>query len=207
MAVRKMKALKALAIFLVFGFAQVGVQAGLGSPGTALPQARLIAARVASTRNNQPIQINGNNTNAGTTVLTGAIIETGDQAGATIDINPLGSFDIEPNSRVQLDFTDTGYRVKVFRGCVKLRSKGNDNAEAYTEEGASEKTSDNRKSFGVCFLNGQLTPQTASTAATSTGGLSGGQWAAIIAGIGGTTALVIVATTNGGTGRGANPSP
>jgi hypothetical protein len=206
MAVRKMKALKALALFLVFCFAQVYVQAGLTDPGAGGVPQRLIAARVTSTRNNQPILINNNSAGAGTTILTGAIVETGDQASATVDISPLGSFDIEPNSRVQLDFNDSGFRLKVFRGCVKVKAKGNDNAEVYTEEGASEKTNSNRRGFGVCFLNGQLTPQTTATAAGTGGGLTGVQWAAIIAGIGATTTLVIVATS-GGTGPGANPSP
>ena len=209
MAVRKMKALKALALFLIFCFAQVYVQAGLGSPGSALPQARLIAARVSSTSNNRPILINGNNTNAGTTVLTGAVIETGDQVSATIDISPLGSFDILPNSKVQLDFNDSGYRMKVFRGCVRARSSGNEVAEAYTEQGASEKTDNNRKAFGVCYLNGQFTPETAQ-AASAGGGMGGGAVAAIAVGIGATVALVAVAVGgggSGGSGPGANPSP
>jgi hypothetical protein len=204
MAVRKMKALKALALFLVFCFAQVYVQAGLTDPGAGGVPQRLIAARVTSTRNNQPILINNNSAGAGTTILTGAIVETGDQASATIDISPLGSFDIGPNSRVQLDFNESGFRLKVFRGCVAVKSRGNDNAEVYTEEGASEKTNSKRRAFGVCFLNGQLTPQTATAAAG--GGLSGAQWGAIIASIGGTTVLIIGAN-NGGTGRPPNPSP
>src|SRR2546426_11215227 len=49
MAVRKMKVLKALALFLVFCFAQVYVQAGLGNPGGGIPQgARLITARLTT---------------------------------------------------------------------------------------------------------------------------------------------------------------
>jgi hypothetical protein len=204
MTVRKMKALKALAVFLIFGFTQVYVQAGLGSPGSVLPQARLIAARVSSTRNNQPILINGNSSGAGQSVLTGAMIETGDQVSGTIDISPLGSFDIGPNSRVQLDFNDSGFRLKVFRGCVTVKSRGNDIAEAYTEEGASEKTNSNRKVFGVCYLNGQLT-QEAVQAASTGGGLSGGAVAGIIAG--GAAVAVIAVAAGGGGGRGANPSP
>jgi hypothetical protein len=205
MAVRKIKALKALVVFLIFGFTQVYVQAGLGSPGSVLPQARLIAARVSSTRNNQPILINGNSSSAGQSVLTGAMVETGDQVSATIDISPLGSFDIGPNSRVQLDFNDSGFRLKVFRGCVTVKSRANDVAEAYTEEGASEKTNPNRKTFGVCYLNGQLTQEAVQTTASTGGGLSGGAVAAIIGG--GAAVAVIAATAGGRGGRGANPSP
>jgi len=208
MAVRKMKALKVLALFLVFCFAQVYVQGELGSPGAgagAIPQ-RLITARL-TTRNNQPITVNGNTATTGVTILTGAMLETGDQVSATVDLGPLGSVELGPNSRMQLDFDDGGFKVKLFRGCAAVKSKGNANAEVATEEGASEKTNNNRKAFGVCFLNGQLSPQTTTTAATGGGGLTVAQWVAILAGAGAVTTAVIVGVAGGGTGRGANPSP
>ena len=206
MAVRKMKALKALALFLVFCFAQVYVQAGLGNPGAgAIPQ-RLITARL-TTRNNQPITVNGNTANTGLTILPGAMLETGDQVSATVDLGPLGSVELGPNSKMQLDFDENGFKVKLFRGCAAVKSKGNANAEVATEEGASEKTNNNRKGFGVCFLNGQLSPQTTAAAATGGGGLTGAQIAAIVGAAGAVATLVVVGVGGGGTGRGGNPSP
>src|SRR5438445_801424 len=83
--IRKMKVLKALALFLVFCFAQVYVQAGLGNPGGGIPQgARLITARL-TTRGGAAL-VNGVSTASGATILTGAAIETPDQVSATVDL-------------------------------------------------------------------------------------------------------------------------
>ncbi len=210
MAVRKLKALKALAIFLIFCFAQVYVQAGLGNPGT-LPQgARLITARL-TTRGGAAL-LNGVSSTSGATVLTGAAIETPDNVSATVDLGPLGTLDIAPNTSLQLDYTDTGARVNLKRGCALLKVRGNATGEVYTDQGASEKTDNNRKSLGFCFLNGQLSPGSVSTvvpmvSGTTAGtGLTHAELIAILAGGGATAALLIIGL-NGGTGRGANPSP
>ena len=210
MAVRKMKALKALALFLIFCFAQVYVQAGLGSPGTGIPVpqgARLITARL--TTRGGAILVNGSSANTGDTILTGASIEVPDQVSATIDLGSLGTLDIAPNSSLQLDYTDTGVRVNLKRGCATFKAKGNWNGEIYTDQGASEKTDKNRRALGFCFLNGQLTPGSVNPAVV-TGGTGGGltkaEIIAIIAGAGATATLLAIGL-NGGTGRGANPSP
>jgi len=209
MAVRRMKALKALALFLVFCFAQVYVQAGLGSSGGGTPQgARLITARL-TTRGGAAL-VNGVSTASGATILTGAAIETPDQVSATVDLGSLGSLDIAPNSSLQLDYTDTSARVNLKRGCATLKIKGNANGEMYTDQGASEKTDKNRRGLGFCFLNGQLSPGTVSpppvVGGTAGAGLTKAEIIAIIAGAGGTAALLAIGL-NGGTGRGANPSP
>ncbi len=208
MAVRKLKALKALAIFLIFCFAQVYVQAGLGNPGT-LPQgARLITARL-TTRGGAAL-VNGVSSTSGATVLTGAAIETPDNVSATVDLGPLGTLDIAPNTSLQLDYTDTGARVNLKRGCAVLKVKGNATGEVYTDQGASEKTDNNRKSLGFCFLNGQLSPSSVSpvvpVGGTAAGGLTHAELIAILAG-GGAAAALLAIGLHGGTGRGANPSP
>jgi len=96
------------------------------------------------------------------------------------------------------------------RGCATFRARGNGNGEIYTDQGASEKTDKNRRSLGFCFLNGQLSPgsvNTAVTGGTSAGaGLTKAEIIAIVAGAGATAALLAIGL-NGGTGRGANPSP
>ena len=207
MAVRKLKALKALAIFLIFCFAQVYVQAGLGSPGT-LPQgARLITARL-TTRGGAAL-VNGASSTSGATILTGATIETPDNVSATVDLGPLGTLDIAPNTSLQLDYTDSSARVNLKRGCAVLKVKGNATGEVYTDQGASEKTDNNRKSLGFCFLNGQLSPGTSTVVPTVGGagtGLTHAELIAILAG-GGATAALLAIGLHSGTGRGGNPSP
>jgi hypothetical protein len=199
MDTRKKNALKALAVILAFSFAQVYVQAGLPNPAPGAPQ-RAITARLL-TKNNAPITVNGNNTGTGATILTGATIETPDQVSATIDLGDGGVIELQPNSKIQLDFDENGnVRVKVLRGCVVSKKKNNvlpGEMEIYTDQ-ASYKTDKKQHSLAGCLLpNGQLGPL--STTAT---GLTTGEIGGIVAGgIGGAVVLGVVLT------RGGNPSP
>jgi hypothetical protein len=204
MTSRHKKALKALAAFLVFAFAQVYVQAGL--PGTVpggAPQ-RIITARL-TTKNNTPITVNGNTAGTGATILTGATIETPDQVSGTIDLGEAGVVEVEPNSKIQIDFDQNGnVRVKVLRGCAVARRKANVLPNASTEiysDGASEKTDNNRRHMGFCLTpNGGLSPYGAVPGGGA--GLSHGALTAILVGGGVGGGLAIYFATRGG-----NPSP
>jgi hypothetical protein len=197
MDTRKKKALKALAVFLAFSFAQVYVQAALPKAGAPPPQQAITAKLV--TTNNQPITVNGISVGTGGTILTGATIETPDQVGATIDLGDAGVIELQPGSKIQLDFDEKGnVRVKVIKGCTVVKKKTNalpGEIEMYTDT-ASEKTDDNKHNMGFCLTpNGGLSP-------VSAAGLSGVELGAIAAGaIGGGVALGYGLT------RGGNPSP
>lgn len=213
MSLRQGKAFKAIAVVLAFAFAQVYVQtsfAGPGTPKVSVPVPQQFVARL-TIRGGPSATVNGASAASGATVLTGATIETPDQVSATLDLGPLGTIDLQPNSAIQLDFDDSGnVRVKVLRGCVAIKKKGPGEAEAYTAEGASEKTSSNRKGMGFCYLDGKLNPAGSAAAAAVAGGGGGGGGlfglgtAATVAIIGGGGAIVAIALV--GT-RGDNPSP
>jgi hypothetical protein len=202
MDTKKKKALKALAVFLAFGFAQVYVQAGLPSPVPGAPQ-RAITARLL-TKNNVPITVNGNPTGTGATILTGAIVETPDQVSGSIDLGDAGVIELQPGSKIQLDFDENGnVKVKVLRGCVVTKKKTNvlpGEMEIYTDQ-ASYKTDKKRNHLGGCLLpNGSLGSLTG-TAATGIG-LSGAAIGGIVAGgVGGAIILGVALS------RGNNPSP
>ncbi|HVS82088.1 MAG TPA: hypothetical protein VHE60_10180 [Pyrinomonadaceae bacterium] len=206
MTSRHKKALKAVGVFLAFSFAQVYVQASLPAPAPApgAPQ-RAITAKLA-TKNNAPITVNGNSAGTGATILTGATIETPDQVSAVIDLGDAGVIELQPNSKIQLDFDANGnVRMKVLKGCAVARRKTNvltdATTEIYTDQGASEKTNKNRRHMGFCYLpDGKLTPFSAAAAAG--GGLSGGALAGIVVagGVGGGLAIYFAT-------RGGNPSP
>ncbi len=208
MDTRKGKVVKVLTVVLAFSFAQVYVQASWPSPAPgAPPPQRAITARLI-TKNNQPITVNGNSLATGGTILTGATIETPALVSATIDLGDAGVVELQPNSKVQLDFDANGnVRVNVIQGCAVARKKTNvlpGEMEIYTST-ASEKTDKTRSSLGFCILpNGGLGPlgsvSTAGTAAA--GGISGGKLAVLIGGIAaGTTGAAFAIT------RGSNPSP
>jgi len=197
---RQRKALRAAAIFLAFCFAQVYVHGALpNSSATAPVPQRQITARL-TTKNNQPITVNGNAAGTGATLLTGATIETPDQVSATIDLGDAGVVELQPNSQIKLDFDENGnVRVKVIRGCAVTRKKTNvlpGEMELYTDQ-ASEKTDKKRRHVAGCILpNGQL------------GSLSGGIGGATLAGIavaGGTAGIITAALTRGGTMSGSTP--
>ncbi len=156
MTSRHKKALTALAVFLTFSFAQVYVQASLPAPAPGSPQ-RAITAKLA-TKNNAPITINGNSAGTGTTILTGATIETPDQVSAVIDLGDAGVVELQPGSKIQLDFDrDGNVHVKILKGCAVANRKTNVLPDATTEiytDQASEKTNKNRNHMGFCLLPG-----------------------------------------------------
>ncbi len=201
MNLRRMKALKALAVFLAFSFTQVYVQASLPNTKTAGGEPQRVIKAVLTTKNNLPITVNGNAVGTGGTILTGATIETPDQVSAVIDLGDAGVVEVLPGSKVQLDFDENGnVRVKVIQGCAVTNKKTNvlpGEMELYTDT-ASEKTDKSHNHVGGCILpNGQL-------GSLPGGGIGGGTLAGII--IGGTTGgIVIGVLTRGGTTSGSTP--
>ncbi len=196
---------KATAVFLAFALVQICIQLSFAAPASApavVPQQFI--ARLTTT-GNQPITVNGASAASGASLLTGANIVTPAGVSATIDLGALGTVELQPNSEVQLDFDDNGnVRVKVLRGCVVVKKKGPGTAEVYTAEGSSEKSNNNRKKLGFCYLNGGLNPIGQAVAAGGAAGEGIGTEAliAILAGGGALVAGLIWAFHGGG-----NPSP
>jgi hypothetical protein len=200
MDLRRRKALQAIAIFCAFTFAQLYVHAALPEAAPAGVPQRQITARL-TTKNNQPITVNGNQAGTGATLLTGATIETPDQVSGVIDLGDAGVVEIQPNTTIKLDFDENGnVRVKVIRGCAVTRKKTNvlpGEMELYTDQ-ASEKTDKKRRHVGGCILpNGQL-------GSLGGGGISGATIVGVsVAGAG--AGLIGAALSRGGTMSGVNP--
>ena len=201
---RQIRALKALAVILAFTFTQVYVSAALPppSPGPVVPQ-QTPTARL-TTKNNQPITVNNASASTGATILTGATIETPDQVGATIDLGDAGIIELEPNSKIQIDFDENGnVRVKVIRGCAATRKKNNvlkelpGEMELYTDVDSEKTDKKKRRHVGGCILpNGQL------------GSLGGGIGGATLAGaavIGTGVGILGYSLSRGGTVSGNTP--
>src|SRR5690348_13875494 len=105
---KRRKGLRAIAALLLLSIAQVGLQVGLAEPASnTAPIAPQTAGRL-TTRNNQPIQVNGLSAASGASILSGATLETGADQSATVNLGALGSLDISPNTRVTLTFDDQG---------------------------------------------------------------------------------------------------
>jgi hypothetical protein len=188
MRLKNQKALKALAIFLVFSLSQVYVHATLAGPpvlkrgegATLMPQA--ITARL-TTRGNQAISVNGTSAATGATLLTGATIETGDGVGATINLGPLGTVDLAPNTKLELQFDNDGIKLRLISGCTVLRNKKGKKAEISTEQGIAIKDEGSTSTgagvpLDVCFPAGAPNPIINQGAAANAGAGAGSSAAA-----------------------------
>lgn len=150
---------------------------------------------------NKPISVNGVAATDGATILTGSIIETPDQVGAVISLGSAGDLEVEPGTKLTLEFDENGnMKVTVARGCATARAKKNIVAEVYTSQGLAGTTDHKgRKALTVCFPPGATAPTVSVPAGA----------AAASNGIG---LVDVVAISVLGTGivlvlRGTNPSP
>jgi len=133
---------KVIAALLLLAIVQVSLQVGLAEPGNTtnpvlVPQQ--VVARL-TTRNNQPVTVNGLSANTGASILTGATIETGADQSATVNLGSLGSLDIAPNTKLVLTYDDQGnVKVVLVYGCAVLTAKKKTTGEIATDQGTAAK--------------------------------------------------------------------
>ncbi|HEV8187473.1 MAG TPA: hypothetical protein VGP83_06985 [Pyrinomonadaceae bacterium] len=168
---------RVIAIFVLFAIAQIGLQVGLAEPNTttnptAIPQQ--FVARL-TTRNNQPITVNGLGANTGASILTGATIETGADQSATVNLGPLGQLDIAPNTKLVLTYDEHGnVKALLIYGCAILTAKKKTTGEVATEQGSAGKTDPAAGGvLDICFPQGATAPTVGQGAAASAGAGAG----------------------------------
>lgn len=143
---------------------------------SAYPQQRFVA--VLTTTGNRAITVNGASAAGGTTLLTGAIIETPAGVGATVDLGSLGILDIAPNSELTLQWDPSGngsVKVTLRRGCALLRTNNNVVGQIDTPMGPAATTDPNtqRRRADVCFPLGATEPIVNQGAAAAAGAGAG----------------------------------
>jgi len=213
MSTKRRKGFKAIAVFIAFAITQISIQLSFAEPNspvtsTALPQQFI--ARLTTTGG--PIIVNGLSAANGASLVTGARIQTPAAVSATVDLGPLGSLTLQPDSDVRLDFDETGKNVKVtaFKGCFVLTTKKGTQGQVDTEQ--QEKAAEKDKAAGG-IISGCVGPTgftqssgsaAAGGAATGGGGLSTGATVGIVvAAI--VIPIAIYFAVRGGNSR--NPSP
>ncbi len=107
------------------------------------------------TRGNQPVLVNGNIVGTGTTILTGATIQTFNGTKASVRIGALGDFELAPNSAATLAFSGdsaTGQITGIIkRGCARLTANANVDGALTTADGIMTRTDKARlSSVNVC---------------------------------------------------------
>jgi hypothetical protein len=168
---------RVIAVLVLFAIAQIGLQVGLAEPNpttnpTAIPQQ--FVARL-TTRNNQPITVNGLSANTGASILTGATIETGADQSATVNLGPLGQLDIAPNTKLVLTYDENGnVKALLVYGCAILTAKKKTKGEVATEQGSAGKTDPAVGGvLDVCFPQGAAAPTVGQGAAAGAGAGAG----------------------------------
>lgn len=159
---------RAIAALLLFSIAQIG----LATRATAIPQQFI--ARL-TTRNNQPITVNGLSASTGASIVTGATIETGADQSATVNLGSLGSLDIAPNTKLVLTYDDQGnVKALIIYGCAILTAKKKTKGEIATEQGSATKTDPAAGGvLDVCFPQGATAPTVNQGAAAAAGAGAG----------------------------------
>ena len=200
MTINRSKGLRAVVALVLFSLVQVGIQVGFAEPAAPtnpIPIPQQFIARL-TTRNNQPITVNGNSAATGASIVTGATIETGADQSATINLGSLGSVDIAPNTKLVLTYDDRGnVKVTLVVGCAILTAKKKTTGEVATEQQGTAAKTDPAKGgiLDICFPPGATAPIVGQGAAASAGaGASAGAAGAAAAGGGGLFGIGVPAT-------------
>jgi hypothetical protein len=135
----------AIAVILVFFAGQVYVGVSSAEPGSVVSGEGVVTTPRQTTgiltiRGNKEITVNGTNAISGATIVSGASIETPAEVSATISLVSCGSLEIEPNTKLTMEFDQTGVKVMMTEGCVNLRTKKGVTGEISTPAGSNEKT-------------------------------------------------------------------
>lgn len=135
----------AIAVALVFAAGQVYVGVSSAEPGSVVSgESVAMTPRqitgILTTLGNKEITVNGTNSISGATIVSGASIETPSGVSATISLVSRGSLEIEPNTKLTMDFDQSGVKVMLTEGCVNLRTKKGTTGEISTPTGSNGKT-------------------------------------------------------------------
>src|SRR5215470_13407190 len=168
---------RVIAALLLLAILQVSLQVGLAEPvNTTTPVVvpQQVVARL-TTRNNQPVTVNGLSASTGASILTGATIETGADQSATVNLGPLGTLDIAPNTKLVLTYDEHGnVKALLVFGCAILTAKKKTTGEVATEQGTAGKTDPAAGGvLDVCFPQGATAPTVGQGAAASAGAGAG----------------------------------
>lgn len=133
---------------------------------TPAPQQNL--AGVLTSVGDEPVMVDGATAITGTTILDGAMIETPNGVSATINLNTLGSVELEQDTKIKLTFQ--AYRIKVvlLAGCVTVNANPGVLGEIETSKDVISKT-DSKKGgvLRVCH------PDSVATASVAVAGAVG----------------------------------
>ena len=208
---KRRKASIAVAALLLFSILQIGLQVGFAEPRATKTETLIVQQIVARlvTRNNQPITLNGQSAGTGASIVSGATLETGADQSATVNVGPLGTVDIAPNTKVTVTFEQGMLKAHVIYGCVIVTARQNTTGEITTEQGSVGKTETAGGKLEMCFPQGAAAPVVgpgvAANAGAGAGTTAGGAAAAGGGGLFGLGVPATIAIISAGTAAGLTP--
>jgi len=175
MNLKRRNGFRVIAAFVLFAMLQVAMQIAFAAPTSPAPNAAPIPQQFIArltTRNNQPITVNGNSAATGASIVTGATIETGADQSATVNLGPLGTLDIAPNTKLVLTYDENGnVKATIIFGCAILAAKKKAKGEVATEQGGTAAKTDPAAGgvLDICFPPGAAAPTVGQGAAAAAG--------------------------------------
>jgi hypothetical protein len=214
MTLKRRKGFRAIATLLLFSISQIGLQIGFAEPRSSESESVRVVQQIVArlvTRNNQPITLNGQSASTGASLLSGATIETGADPSATVNVGPLGSVDISPNTKLVLTFEQGILKADVAFGCVILTARQNTTGEITTDKGSAGKTDPAAGgTLEMCYQQGAAAPTVGSGVAVNAGagastGATAGAAAGTSGGLFGLGTAATIAIIAAGTAAGLTP--
>ena len=138
------KSISAISVLLFLALGSVYFSSSVAEAG-AVPGESLVVSppqltATLVTRGNNEIKVNGAHSATGATILSGASIETGAGVGATVHLVNRALLEIEPNTKLTVDFDQDDVKVMVTEGCLHLRTRRGTTGEVITASGPLQKT-------------------------------------------------------------------
>lgn len=135
----------AIGMLLVFASGQVCLGVSFAEPGSIVPGESLEmmsqqSTGILSTLGNKEITVNGANSMSGATIVSGSSIETPAGVSATVSLVSRGSLEIDPNTKVTMEFDQSRVKVMLTEGCVNLHTRKGTAGEISTPKGPTGKT-------------------------------------------------------------------
>jgi hypothetical protein len=141
MTSKPQRAASAIALVLIFSISQIYVQASLvGKSSAATNPAAAARTGKLTTSGNNPINVNGNSTKPGTTVLSGSQLLTPAGVGASVQIGKLGLLRMAPDTTLTLNFDGSSVDVTLASGYATLTTGPGVKGSITLPDGKTERT-------------------------------------------------------------------
>jgi len=132
-------------MLLVFVPGQVYVGVSFAEPGAVVPGESVTMTPkqpmgILTTQGNNEITVNDTYSTSGATILSRARIETPAGVSAIVSLGSRGTLEIQPNTKLTVEFDQSTVKAVLTEGCVNLRAKKGTTGEVVSPKGSTGKT-------------------------------------------------------------------